>query len=106
MSTTTPQATPDQNELSAAAAPVVDKRKSATGVIPKQMQSWIFLTIVFVVAVGLWFSSGSTKTAKPKPGTTSTTGEQVNPIIGGLSPEDVQTRLKESETASRNAAAN
>src|SRR5689334_638989 len=103
---TTPQAPPDQNELLTASTPVADKRKAATGVIPKQMQSWIFLTIIFVVAVGLWFSSGSTKTARPKPGTTSTTGEQVKPVIGGLSPEDVQTRLKESETASRNAAAN
>src|SRR5215831_17709940 len=103
---TTPQATPDQNELSTAAAPVADKRKAATGVIPKQMQSWIFLAIIFVVAVGLWFSSGSTKTVKPKPGTASSTGEQVKPVIGGLSPEDVQTRLKESEAASRNAAAN
>src|SRR5215831_6463814 len=102
---TTPQATPDQNELSTAAAPVADKRKAATGVIPKQMQSWIFLIIIFVVAVGLWFSSGSTKTAEPKPGTTSTTGEPVKPVIGGLSPEEVQTRLKESEAASRNAAA-
>jgi type IV secretory pathway VirB10-like protein len=102
---TTPQATPDQNELSTAAAPVADKRKAATGVIPKQMQSWIFLIIIFVVAVGLWFSSGSTKTAKSKPGTTSTTGEPAKPVIGGLSPEEVQTRLKESEVASRNAAA-
>src|SRR5580765_7015476 len=102
---TTPQATPDQNELLTAAAPVADKRKAATGVIPKQMQSWIFLIIIFVVAVGLWFSSGSTKTAKPRPGTASTTGEPVKPIIGGLSPEEVQTRLKESEAASRNAAA-
>ena len=33
------------------------------------MQSWIFLTVIFVAAVGLWFSSGSTKAAKPGRGT-------------------------------------
>src|SRR5437660_2672540 len=103
---TTPQATPEPNDLSTAATPVADKRKTASGVIPKQMQSWIFLAIIFVVAVGLWFSSGSTTAAKPRPGTAATAGEQVKPVIGGLSPDEVQTRLKENETASRNAAAN
>ena len=56
-------------ELSTAAAPVNNLRIAATGVIPKRMQSWIFLTVLLVTAVGLWFSSGSTKAAKPKPGT-------------------------------------
>jgi len=104
---TMPQPNPEISELSTAAAPVRNKRTIATGVIPKQMQSWIFLTVVCVGAVGLWFSSsGSTKAAKPKPGTASVAGEQVKPLVGGLSPEEVQTRLKESEQASRNAAAN
>jgi type IV secretion system protein VirB10 len=69
------------------------------------MQSWIFLTIIFVAAVGLWFSSGSTKAAKPGHGTAPSAADQVKPVIGGLSPEEVQTRLKETETASRIAAA-
>src|SRR5581483_12292346 len=103
---TTPQTNPETTELATAAAPVANKRTAATGVIPKQMQSWIFLTVVFVGAVGLWFSSsGSTKAAKPRPGAASV-AEQVKPLVGGLSPEEVQTRLKESEQAGRNAAAN
>ena len=108
---TTPQTTPpipepEAPELSTAAAPVSNKRIAATGVIPKRMQSWIFLTVLLVTAVGLWFSSGSTKAAKPKPGTVTAPGDQVKPLVGGLSPDEVQTRLKESEQASRNAAAN
>ena len=91
---TTPQATPEPNELATAAAPVSNLRKAATGVIPKQMQSWIFLTVIFVAAVGLWFSSGSTKAAKSNHGTAASAADQVKPVIGGLSPEEVQTRLK------------
>jgi type IV secretory pathway VirB10-like protein len=97
---------PEAPELSAAAAPVSNKRVAAAGVIPKQMQSWIFLAVVFVGAVGLWFSSSSTKAAKPKPGAAPAAGEQIKPIVGGLSPEEVQTRLKENEAASRSVAAN
>lgn len=103
---TTPHETPDIPEFSTAATPVANRRPAATGVMPKQMRSWIFLSVAFVSAVGLWFSSSSTKAAKPTPGTASTAGEQVRPVIGGLSPEDVQTRLRESEEASRNAAGN
>jgi type IV secretion system protein VirB10 len=101
---TTPQTDPETPELSTAAAPVANKRTAATGVIPKQMQSWIFLTVITVGAVGLWFTSNSTKAAKPHPGATSTAGGQVKPIVSGLSPEEVQARLKENEQASRSAA--
>lgn len=105
---TTPQATqqtpePEAPELSAA-APVSNKRIAASGVIPKRMQSWIFLTVLLVGAVGLWFSSGSIKAAKSSPGSASST-DPLKPAVGGLSPAEVQTRLKESEDASRNAAA-
>lgn len=103
---TTPQVNPDQDpELSTAAAPVTDKRTAATGVIPKRMQSWIFLAALLVGAVGLWFSSSSTKAAKPSPGTPAA-ADQLKPAVGGLSPEEVQSRLKDSEAASRSAAAN
>src|SRR5205823_8796547 len=107
---TTPQPTPTPEpaapELQVAAAPVTNKRSVATGVIPKQMQSWIFLSVLRVGAVGLWFSSGTTKAAKPRPGTLSAAGDQLKPVVSGLSPDEVQTRLKENEEASRNAAAN
>ena len=108
MSSTATPSTPEPEapEISAAAAPVSNKRVAATGVIPKQMQSWVFLAVVFVGAVGLWFSSSSTKAAKPKPGATAAAGEQIKPVVGGLSPEEVQARLKENEAASRSAAAN
>src|SRR5579864_5876353 len=96
---------PEATELSTAAAPVDNKRVAASGVIPKRMQSWIFLSVLLVGAVGLWFSSGTTKAAKPSPGAVST-GDPVKPAVAGLSPDEVQTRLKENEDASRNAAAN
>jgi type IV secretion system protein TrbI len=101
---TTPPVTAQAPEPSAAATPVSDKRTAATGVIPKQMQSWIFLSVIFVVAVGLWFSS-STK-AKTGPGSASVAGDQVKPIVGGLTPEEVQRRLQESEEARRSALTN
>src|SRR5579864_4396075 len=94
---------PETTELSTAAAPVDDKRVAASGVIPKRMQSWIFLSVLLVGAVGLWFSSGTTKAAKPSP---VSTGDQLKPAVAGLSPDEVQTRLKDNEEASRNAAAN
>lgn len=97
---------PEGPELATAVAPVTNKRTAATGVIPKKMQSWIFLTVIFVAAVGLWFSSGSTKAAKPRPSSASVGVEEVKPVVGGLSPEEVQTRLRESEQAGRNAATN
>ena len=103
MSTTPPVIT-QAPESSAAATPVSDKRTAASGVIPKQMQSWIFLSVIFVVAVGLWFSS-STK-AKTNPGSASVAGDTVKPIVGGLTPEEVQRRLQESEDARRSALAN
>src|SRR5438874_8411099 len=102
--TTAPE--PQMPELPVAAAPVSNKRSAATGVIPKQMQSWILLSVLLVGAVGLWFSSGTTKAAKPSPGMVSSTADQVKPPVSGLSPDEVQTRLKENEEASRNAAAN
>src|SRR5579864_378910 len=94
---------PEATELSTAAAPVDNKRVAASGVIPKRMQSWIFLSVLLVGALGLWFSSGTTKAAKPSP---ASTGDQLKPVVAGLSPDEVQTRLKENEEASRNAAAN
>jgi type IV secretory pathway VirB10-like protein len=107
----TPQTTsqtlePEVPELSAAATPVSNKRIAATGVVPKRMQSWIFLSVLLVVAVGLWFSSSSTNLAKPSPGTLSAAADQVKPIVSGLSPDEVQIRTKESEDISRNAGAN
>src|SRR5947207_15922888 len=85
---------------SAAATPVNEKRTPATGAIPKQMQSWIFLAIIGVVAVGLWFSSSSPK-ARSAATNGAAAGEQVKPLVGGLTPDEVQRRLQESEDARR-----
>jgi type IV secretory pathway VirB10-like protein len=90
---------------SAAATPVNDKRTPATGAIPKQMQSWIFLAIIGVVAVGLWFSSSSPK-ARSAATNGAAAGEQVKPLVGGLTPDEVQRRLQESEDARRMALSN
>ena len=96
---------PEVPELSTAATPVSDKRTAATGVIPKRMQSWIFLSVLAVVAVGLWFSSGSTNAAKPRPGTISAVADQVRPTVSGLSPDEVRARTKDNDDATRNTAA-
>src|SRR5437588_499807 len=103
MSTTSPVI--EDTQPSAAATPVNDKRTPATGAIPKQMQSWIFLAIIGVVAVGLWFSSSSPK-ARSAATNGAAAGEQVKPLVGGLTPDEVQRRLQESEDARRLALSN
>lgn len=100
-----PPVVPDTPEPSAAAMPVLNKRTVATGAIPKQMQSWIFLGIIAVVAIGLWFS-GMGKKAKSTTGTGSATAGQVKPVVGGLTPDEVQKRLQESEDVRRTEAVN
>jgi type IV secretion system protein VirB10 len=104
MSTTPPVAT-ETPEPSAAATPVADKRTRAKGAIPKQVQSWIFLGIVGVVAVGLWFS-GIGKTPKKTNASSAATADQPKPAIGGLSPDEVLKRTQESEQARRTDALN
>jgi type IV secretion system protein TrbI len=100
-----PPVVPETPEPSAAATPVLNKRTVATGAIPKQMQSWIFLGIIAVVAIGLWFS-GMGKKAKSTTGTGSAAAGQVKPVVGGLTPDEVQKRLQESEDTRRTEAVN
>jgi type IV secretory pathway VirB10-like protein len=102
---TVPPVIPEQPEPSAAATPVTNKRTVATGAIPKQMQSWIFLGVIAVVAAGLWFS-GLGKKPKNSTGTGSGAAAQVKPVIGGLTPDEVQKRLQESEDTRRIEVAN
>ena len=99
---TAPPVPPETPEPSAAATPVANKRIAATGAIPKHLQSWIFLGVIAVAAVGLWFSGIGHKGKNASPAT----AEQVKPLVGGLSPEEVQKRLQESEDSRRNEAAN
>lgn len=105
MSTTTTTPIPENPQTSPAAAPVTDKRKAATGVIPKQMQSWIFLAIIGVVAVGLWFSSSA-----QKPRTTGANvpaaGDQARPTVTGFTPDQVEHRLEQTELAHQMALNN
>jgi len=91
---------PEPPETSAAATPVTNKRTVATGTIPKQMQSWIFLGVIAVVAVGLWFS-GIGKNPKSTSATVSANADHVKPMVGGLTPDEVQKRLQESEDTRR-----
>jgi type IV secretion system protein TrbI len=100
-----PPVIPETPAPSVAATPVTNTRMVATGAIPKQMQSWIFLGIIFVVAVGLWFS-GMGKKPKNTSGTPSATTTQVKPMVGGLTPDEVQKRLQESEDTRRTEAVN
>ncbi len=101
---TKPETNTQAPETTPAAAPVSDKRTAAKGVIPKQMQSWIFLTVILIAAVGLWFSSSAKPRNNPSAG--SSAAEQVKPAVGGLSPDEVQRRLQEIETANRLAQKN
>ena len=105
MATTTPTPAPENPQPSPAAAPVTDNRKAATGVIPKQMQSWIFLAIIGVVAVGLWFSSSA-----QKPRTASANGpaagEQSRSTVTGFSPDQLQHRLEQTDFARQMALSN
>jgi hypothetical protein len=100
-----PPVIPETAAPSIAAAPVTNTRTAATGAIPKQMQSWIFLGIIAVVAVGLWFS-GMGKKPKNTSGTGSATTTQAKPMVGGLTPDEVQKRLQESEDTRRTEAVN
>jgi type IV secretion system protein TrbI len=100
-----PPVIPETPVPSAAATPVTNTRTAATGAIPKQMQSWIFLGIIAVVAVGLWFS-GMGKKPKNTTGTGAATTTQVKPMVGGLTPDEVQKRLQESEDTRRTEAVN
>jgi type IV secretion system protein VirB10 len=102
---TIPPVMPEPPEPSTAATPVTNKRTVATGAIPKQMQSWIFLGVIAVVAVGIWFS-GMGKKPKNTTGTGSATADQVKPMVGGLTPDEVQKRLQESEDTRRIEVAN
>jgi type IV secretion system protein VirB10 len=69
------------------------------------MQSWIFLGIIAVVAIGLWFS-GMGKKTKSTTGTGSATAGQVKPVVAGLTPDEVQKRLQENEDTRRSEAVN
>lgn len=81
-------------ETTAATTPV-PQRTAAPGVIPKQMQSWIFLSVILVVAAGMWFSSSARNNSAPN--ANSPAEPQLKPIVGGLTPEEIQKRLQESE---------
>ena len=100
-----PPIVPESPAPSAAATPVTNTRTVATGAIPKQMQSWIFLGIIAVVAVGLWFS-GMGKKPKNTTGTGSATPTVAKPMVGGLTPDEVQKRLEESEATRRTEVSN
>lgn len=89
----------------AAATPVTEKRIAPAGAIPKKMQSWIFLGILAVVAVGLWFS-GMGKKPRSAAGTGAQPTTQTKPMVAGLTPDEVQRRLQESEDTRRTETRN
>ena len=107
MSTTpnVPPVPPDLSGPPAAATPVTEKRIAPVGAVPKQMQSWIFLGILAVVAVGLWFS-GMGKKPKGAAGTSTQPTTQVKPMVAGLTPDEVQKRLQDSEDTRRTEVQN
>jgi type IV secretion system protein VirB10 len=69
------------------------------------MQSWIFLAIIGVVAVGLWFSSSAQK-PRTSSGNGSAAGEQVRPTVTGFTTDQLQHRLEQTELAHQTALSN
>jgi hypothetical protein len=67
-------------------------------VIPKNLQSWVWLALLLLVAVGIFFS-GTTK--KPAHGNAQAPLPSAPVTAAGLTPEQVQRRLEESEDEAR-----
>src|SRR6267154_2638547 len=95
---TTPPLQPEAAP-SPAGAPVPQHGDKPQGVLPKHLQSWAWLAILLVVAVGFFFSGTPRKSAAgngPSAATTPAT-------VGGLTPEQVQKRLQDEEEQARRA---
>jgi len=107
---TTPTPNPEAQDTSheataVASTPVTNKTGGgATGLLPKQLQTWIVLGLAALIVIGVWVSSGSAKKTPggkdgsstsanltpAQPGSPSASGNGVS----GLTPEDVQARLQ------------
>jgi len=92
----TPQPQP---EVSVPPSPAITDRSSKPqGVIPKHFQSWVWIAVALIVAVGIFFSG------TPKKAHGNATDETAPAAAGGLTPEQVAKRLQDSEDEARKNA--
>jgi len=82
-----------QPEVSTPTTAVTDHSRKPQGVIPKNLQSWVWIAVILVVAVGIFFSG----TPKKKTVSSNTSDPAVLAPVSGLSPDQIQKRLQESE---------
>src|SRR5262245_4566258 len=86
-----------QPETPAPTAVVSDRTKKPQGVIPKNVQSWVWVAVALITGVGIFFSSGP-----KKPKATGANEATIAPAApGGLTLEQVQKRLQDSEDEAR-----
>jgi type IV secretory pathway VirB10-like protein len=82
---------------SPAGTPVAERGTKPKGVLPKNLQSWAWLAILLLLAVGLFFSS-----SPKKAGANNHTNATPNAgAVGGLTPDQVQKRLQDNELQER-----
>jgi type IV secretory pathway VirB10-like protein len=92
---TTPTPQPETTAMPAPA--ITDRSTKPQGVIPKTMQSWVWIGVALIVAVGIFFSGTPKKTA-------AAGGNQPTlapASAGGLTPDQVSKRLQDSDEAAR-----
>jgi|SRR5579883_1243444 len=93
---TTPTSQPETTTPSPA---ITDRSTKPQGVIPKNMQSWVWIGVILVVAVGIFFSGGPKRPINAAAQTDQPMLTPVNP--SGLTPDQVAKRLQESEQEAR-----
>src|SRR5215467_5183668 len=92
-------ATSPQSENTTPAPAVTDRSTKPQGVIPRNLQSWVWIALILVIGVGIFFSGGP---KKPSTGSAATQPAGITPVsAGGLTPEQVSKRLQDSEEAAR-----
>ncbi|HET6844848.1 MAG TPA: TrbI/VirB10 family protein [Candidatus Angelobacter sp.] len=92
--------TPQPETTGTPAPAITDRSSKPQGVIPKNMQSWVWIAVVLVVAVAIFFSGTTPKKTAAGSGTNQAA---LTPAAGagGLTPEQVSKRLQDSEEAAR-----
>ena len=93
---TSPTLQPDTTPAPAS-APVTDRSTKPKGVIPKNLQSWVWIGGLLLIAVGIFFSGTGPK--RVAAGTANTPAPAQ--AVGGLTPDQVSKRLQDSEAAAR-----
>ena len=88
---------PEHKSEATPAITVEDKRNSAPGSIPKNVQSWLLLGVALLIVLVVTFSGGAKKATTVDPGTKP-------PAVEGMTPEQIASTLdRENKLAALNA---